>query len=115
LTRAPGNEAPDLDKHRGITAQKAADIRRVLAEVETRAMLLCGRQSAVEIELLSLPAPDWPDAVAKARYVLNLYAASFAPADIHTVKEVGPLNKERRSVCPISKDLLYVSGLYLQF
>lgn len=78
------SEAPiDLDKRRGMAAQKATDIRRVVAEVEAKAALLRERQSAVEIELLSVPAANWPDAVAKARYVLNLYAASLAPADTH--------------------------------
>lgn len=73
----------DLDKHRGMAAQKATDIRRSIAEVEANATLLRERQNAVEIELLSVPAAGWPDAVAKARYVLNLYAASLAPTDTH--------------------------------
>jgi len=55
----------------------------VVAEVEAKETLLRERQRAVEIELLSVPAANWPDAVAKARYVLNLYAASVAPADTH--------------------------------
>ena len=76
------SDAPiDLDKHRGISAQKATDIRRAIAEVEANATLLRERQSAVENELLSVPATCWPEAVAKARYVLNLYAASLAAAD----------------------------------
>jgi len=80
----PVSETPiDLDKHRGMAAQKATDIRRVVAEVEANATLLRERQSAVEIELLSVPAANWPDAVAKARYVLNMYAASLPPADTH--------------------------------
>ena len=78
------NEPPiDLDKRRGMAAQKATDIRRKLAEVEANATVLRDRQVAVEMELLSVPAASWPDAVAKARYVLNLYAASLAPADTH--------------------------------
>jgi hypothetical protein len=31
----------DLDKHRGMAAQKATDLRRTLAEVETHAKELC--------------------------------------------------------------------------
>jgi hypothetical protein len=78
------SESPiDLDKHRGMAAQKATDIRRVVAEVEAKATVLREQQSAVEMELLSVPAANWPDAVAKARYVLNLYAASLSPADSH--------------------------------
>jgi len=73
----------DLDKHRGMAAQKATDIRRVLAEVENNARDLRERQGAFENQLLSIPAASWPEAAAKARYVLNLYAAGLAPADTH--------------------------------
>ena len=77
-------EAPiDLDKHRGMAAQKATDIRRVLADVEANAKLLRDSQAAVELQLLEVPASSWPEAVAKARYVLNLYAAGLAPTDTH--------------------------------
>ena len=78
------SETPiDLDSHRGMAAQKATDIRRVLAEVEANAKLLRERQGALELELLAVPATSWLEAVAKARYVLNLYAASLAPTDTH--------------------------------
>jgi hypothetical protein len=39
------------------------------------------RQTALENQLLSLPALTWPEAAAKARYVLNLYAAGLSPED----------------------------------
>jgi hypothetical protein len=78
------NDNPvDLDKHRGMAAQKATDIRRVLADVEANAKLLRDRQGVVEIQLLAVPAASWPEAAAKARYVLNLYAASLPPDDSH--------------------------------
>jgi hypothetical protein len=78
------NDEPlDLDKHRGMAAQKATDIRRVLAEVEKNAKDLRDRQKILENQLLSVPAASWPEAAAKARYVLNLYAAGLAPADTH--------------------------------
>ena len=71
----------DLDRHRGMAAQKATDIRRVLAEVESNARDLRDRQAALENQLLSVSAASWPEAAAKARYVLNLYAASLPPED----------------------------------
>ncbi len=77
------DEPLDLDKHRGMAAQKATDIRRALAEVENNARDLRERQGVLEKELLSVPATSWPEAAAKARYVLNLYAAALAPADTH--------------------------------
>ena len=40
-------------------------------------------RSVVEIQLLAVPATSWPEAVAKARYVLNLYSAGPPPTDTH--------------------------------
>ena len=78
------DESPiDLDKHRGMAAQKATDIRRVVADVEAKANLLRSQQGAAEIQLMAAPASCWPEAAAKARYVLNLYAAGLAAADTH--------------------------------
>jgi hypothetical protein len=90
----------DLDKHRGMAAQKATDIRRVLADVEANAKQLREAQSLVEIQLLAVPATSWPEAVAKARYVLNLYSASLAPADTH----------HRDLVAAVLADLTRLSG-----
>jgi hypothetical protein len=73
----------DLDKHRGMAAQKATDIRRALAEVENNARDLRDRQAILEKQLLTVSAASWAEAAAKARYVLNLYAASLAPDDRH--------------------------------
>ena len=66
-----------------MAAQKATDIRRILAEVENNAKDLRDRQTVIENQLLSSPAASWPEAAAKARYVLNLYASDLGPADTH--------------------------------
>jgi hypothetical protein len=71
----------ELDSRRGMAAQKATGLRRSLAEVEANAKALRDRQLALEEQLLSTPALTWPEAAAKARYVLNLYAASLGPHD----------------------------------
>jgi hypothetical protein len=73
----------ELDKHRGMASQKATGIRRVLAEAEANAKILRDRQNELEGELLAVRATSWPEAAAKARYVLNLYAASLAVSDTH--------------------------------
>jgi len=90
----------ELDKHRGMAAQKATDIRRVLAEVEANAKLLRDKQGVVESQLLAVPATSWPEAVAKARYLLNLYSASLAPNDTH----------HRDLVAAVLADLTRLSG-----
>ena len=77
------DEPLDLDKHRGMAAQKATDLRRALAEVENNAKSLRDRQAHFESQLLSVPATSWPEAAAKARYVLNLYAAGLSAEDSH--------------------------------
>jgi hypothetical protein len=71
----------DLDKHRGMAAQKATGIRRALADVEANARGLRERQQALEAQLLAVPAASWPEAAAKARYVLNLYAVELGKQD----------------------------------
>jgi hypothetical protein len=75
------NEPLNLDSQRGMAAQKATDIRRVLAEVETHARELRERRTEIEQHLLSFPAASWPEAAAKARYVLKLYAAGLPLED----------------------------------
>jgi hypothetical protein len=70
----------DLDSHRGMAAQKAVDLRRALADAERLAQEHRAREAELEQRLLSMPASTWPDAAAKARYLLNLYAAGL-PAD----------------------------------
>ena len=75
------DEPLDLDRHRGMAAQKATDLRRTLIEVEKNARELRDRQADLENQLLSIPATSWPEAAAKARYILNLYAAGLSPED----------------------------------
>lgn len=71
----------DLDQHRGMAAQKATDLRRLLADVEANAKALRLRQDELEAHLLAAPATDWHEAAEKARYLLNLFAASLAADD----------------------------------
>jgi vacuolar-type H+-ATPase subunit I/STV1 len=71
----------DLDSHRGMAAQKAVDLRRALAEAEKHASELRERQAALEQRLLTAPATSWLEAATKARYLLNLYAASLGAED----------------------------------
>ena len=71
----------DLDKHRGMAAQRAVDLRRALAEAEHHARELRERQADLEQRLLSAAAASWPEAAVKARYLLNLYAASLPEHD----------------------------------
>jgi hypothetical protein len=71
----------DLDQHRGMAAQKATELRRLLADVEANEKALRLRQAELESHLLAAPAVDWHEAAEKARYLLNLFAATLAAQD----------------------------------
>jgi hypothetical protein len=72
------DETTKLDDHRGLMAQKATDLRRHEADVEADQQALRARQDEVEAQLAAAPAADWPEAVEKARYLLNLFAQTPA-------------------------------------
>jgi hypothetical protein len=78
----------DLDKHRGMAAQKATDLRRLLSEVEANEKLLRDRQDELEAQLAAAPAADWAEAAEKARYLLVLYAATLTGQDSRRQKLV---------------------------
>jgi hypothetical protein len=71
----------ELDQHRGMAAQKATDLRRLLSDVEANQKALRDRQDELESHLLAAPAADWRDAAEKARYLLNLFAATLGGQD----------------------------------
>ena len=71
----------ELDQHRGMAAQKATELRRLLADVEANEKALRLRQAELETHLLAAPAANWHEAAEKARYLLNLYAATLAAQD----------------------------------
>ncbi|AWL98837.1 hypothetical protein [Bradyrhizobium amphicarpaeae] len=71
----------DLDKHRGMAAQKATDLRRALADVEAQVRELREREAELENRMMTVPATSWPEAAVKARHLLNLYAASLPLED----------------------------------
>jgi len=51
-----------LDAHRGMAAQKEADLRRLRSEVEADQQALHTRQATLEGLLAAAPAADWPEA-----------------------------------------------------
>ncbi len=71
----------DLDLHRGMAAQKATELRRLVSEVAADRAKLKTRQDELEKFLVAAPAANWSDAVEKARYLLALLAASAEAQD----------------------------------
>ena len=74
-------ETIELDMRRGMAAQKATELRRLMSEVSANEELLRSRQKELEEQLLATPATTWADAADKARYLLSLYASSPAAQD----------------------------------
>jgi hypothetical protein len=75
------DKAIELDERRGMAAQKATDLRRLLADVEANETELRVRQNELEAHLIAAPAANWPEAAEKARYLLNLFAATLSAQD----------------------------------
>ena len=71
----------DLDQRRGMAAQKATGLRRLLADVEANEKQLRLRQDELEEHLMAAPAASWQEAAEKARYLLNLFAATLVSQD----------------------------------
>lgn len=71
----------DLDQHRGMSAQKATELRRILADVDDAEKALRLRQESLEKQLIAEPAATWPEAAEKARYLINLFAGTSAADD----------------------------------
>ena len=59
----------DLDKRRGMAAQKATDLRRLLSEVEANEKTCACARTICEAHLPAAPAVSWPEAAEKARYL----------------------------------------------
>ncbi len=70
-----------LDNHRGMSAQKATELRRLVTEVAADRARLKARQDELEQQLVAAPAADWAEAVEKARYLLALFAATSEAED----------------------------------
>ncbi|WP_035701097.1 hypothetical protein [Bradyrhizobium genomosp. I (2014)] len=90
----------DLDKHRGMAAQKATDLRRALVDVEAHVRELREREAELEHCMMTVPAASWPEAAVKARHLLNLYAASLPAED----------TRHRALVASLLDDFVRLSG-----
>jgi hypothetical protein len=71
----------NLDQHRGMAAQKATELRRLLAKCEANEKALRLRHDELEARLVAVPAANWREAAEKARYLLKLCAASASAQD----------------------------------
>lgn len=70
-----------LDEHRGMAAQVATDARRHLSEVEADQEALRHAQAELESFLFAQDSGTWPEAAAKAKYLIGRFAATAEAQD----------------------------------
>ena len=76
------NDRPvDLDHHRGMAAQKATELRRLVAEVAANEKTLRATQEELEMQLIAAPAKTWEEAADKVRYLLSVFAMTQSGQD----------------------------------
>lgn len=63
-----------LDRHRGMAAQKATELRRMKRELEANEQLLRERQEQLQSAMILTPALNWEEAAEKAEYLISLLA-----------------------------------------
>src|SRR5207245_6764193 len=66
----------ELDEQRGMAAQRSTEIRRRLHEVQADQAVLRRRQEEFERHAVAAPSTTWPEAAAKAGYLIQLFAAT---------------------------------------
>ncbi len=69
------------DQHRGTAAQKATELRRLLAEVAADEQMLRLRQDELEAHLVAAPTADWLEAAEKARYLIGIFGETSVGQD----------------------------------
>jgi hypothetical protein len=70
------DEPVELDEHRGMAAQRSTQVRRRLREVQADQADLRRRQVEFEDQAAAAPSATWPEAAEKARYLIQLFAAT---------------------------------------
>lgn len=86
MTMPMSDEPIDLDNHRGMSAQTATEIRRRLQEVAADQAALRHRQEELEAFLAAEPVTNWSELAAKARYLIELFAATAEAQDARRQK-----------------------------
>lgn len=71
----------ELDGRRGMAAQKATELRRLVSEVAADRAKLKARQDELEKFLTAAPAANWTEATEKARYLLTLFGETREAQD----------------------------------
>ena len=95
------DEGPvDLDQHRDRDDQIATDLRRQrLYEFQVDQAALQRRQEELEKFLMADPAETWPEAAAKAQYLIQLFAATSDAQDTQRQKLIAHTLEDLARLC----------------
>jgi hypothetical protein len=95
----------ELDERRGLAAQKATEIRRQrLHEFEADQAALRRRQEELETLLMAAPAETWPEAAAKAQYLIKLFAATPEAQDPRRKELIAHALEDLSRLCDRAKE-----------
>lgn len=75
------DEPVELDGHRGMAAQKSTEARRLLHDFQAEQADLRRRQVEFEDHAAAAPSETWPEVAEKARYLIQLFAATIEARD----------------------------------
>lgn len=90
----------ELDERRGMAAQKATEVRRQqLKDFQTDQAALRRRQEELEKHLLAAPAETWPEAAAKAQYLIQLFADTQEAQDPRRKELIAHALEELARLC----------------
>ena len=99
------DEPVDLDEHRGMAAQQATEMRRrQLHEFQADQVALRRRQEELEKLLLAAPAETWPEAAAKAQYLIQLFADTSEAQDTRRKELIANALHDLARLCDREKE-----------
>ncbi len=95
----------DLDKRRGGAAQKETEIRRQsLQKFQTDQAALRRSQEELEKLFLAAPAETWPEAAAKAQYLIHLFAATPQAQDARRKELIAHALNDLTRLCDLEQE-----------
>jgi hypothetical protein len=71
----------ELDRHRGMSEQKATEVRRERQDVVANQAAIRERKHELETALAAKPAATWPELAIKLRSVLEFFADTSEAQD----------------------------------
>jgi hypothetical protein len=97
-------EPVDLDAHRDLAAMKATEERRHrLYEFQADQEALRHRQEELE-KALATPAESWPEAAAKAQYLIQLFSGTVEAQDPHRKGLIAQTLEDLSRLCERAKE-----------